>query len=79
MPGVLLGCMMGVREWLEEQFIQERSRSCDQSPYMRRMVIFPYFESSLRMTEMYFALMLSASIKSAMLMSSISYPFAMKN
>ena len=51
MPGVLLGCMTGVREKREEHRIQEWRRSWDQSPYMRRIVIFPYFDNSLKMPE----------------------------
>ena len=73
-PGVLLGCITGVSEYPAEQPSHERRRSCDQSPYMRRMVIFPYLESSLKMTGMYLELMLSASINSAMLISSIYCP-----
>ena len=71
MPGVLLGCMTGVSEKREEHFIQECSRSWDQSPYMRRIVILPYLDNSLRIPEIYLGLTLSASIKRAILRSSI--------
>ena len=69
--------MMGVSEYFAAWLNQLRSRSCVQSPYMRRMVIFPYFDSSERIAEMYFALMLSASIRSAILISfsSVSIKF----
>ena len=71
MPGVLLGCMTGVSENLEEHFIQEWRRSWDQSPYMRRIVILPYLDSSLRIPEIYLGLTLSESINRAILRSSI--------
>ena len=48
LPGELFGCIMGVRLYFEAMDSQLFKRSWDQSPYMRRIVTFPYLESSLR-------------------------------
>ena len=67
LPGVLFICMMGSSEYVADCLSHGRRRSCDQSPYMRRIVILPYLDSRLNMLDMYFALTLSESMSRAML------------